>query len=523
MPPILTGHPCDNITGYVERVDGVRRPVNIHEVLRLVRQARKDKTALYPFSTGLNFGYGGKSPAKSGGLLVDLSALDSISICTDSAGGRTHPVAVIGPGVTQGMLYDYLQQHHPQLTFNVTGSARATSIIGNALDRGVGYFGPRKEDLFGLVVVCGNGRILRTGFRRLRHSPLATSHPYGLGPMLDGLFFQGNFGIVVSACFRLVPKRPKQVAVSLSLRREADLPAFIDALADCKRDGLIESVTHIANRARTHASMAYGVTTYLEQACGFAPAKAAAEAQQAINLVSPGEWASLGAVTGSPAQVKANLAELRLRMKKIAGLRVITHQLLDFGYAVCHRLRFLKLARANAAAIAAIRPLHTLALGVPTDAAIDNLLWKYGRTDLKAEQLDQSECGLLFVNPALPLDGAFVARFIEEIKQTATRHGHPTLYMTINIETSTSLVAVINLLFNRKDEEELKVAQRCAAAMLKTIHDMGLEVYRARSDMMGALAKRDKRYWNTVHQLMLTLDPDDIIAPGRYAIDPTQA
>lgn len=512
---------CENITGYAKHIDGVTSPASIHDVLRLVRHARKNKTALYPFSTGLNFGYGGKSPARAGGLLVDLSALDSISVRTDSSGSRVHPVAVIGPGVTQGMLYDYLQQHHPHLTFNVTGSARATSIIGNALERGVGYFGPRKEDLFGLVVVCGNGRILRTGFRRLRHSPLATSHPYGLGPMLDGLFFQGNFGIVVSACFRLVPKRPKQVAVSLSLRHVHDLPAFIDALADCKRDGLIESVTHIANRARTHASLAFGVTTYLEQECGLSAARAATEAQAALELVSPGEWASLGAVTGSPAQVKANLTELKRRMANIAAVRVITHGLLDFGYAVCHRLRFLKKARASAAAISAIRPLHALALGVPTDAAIDNLLWKYGRTDLKAEQLDQSDCGLLFINPALPLDGAFVARFIDEIKATAIHCHHPTLYITINIETSTSLVAVINLLFNRNDEEQRRLAHHCAAQMLEKIHAMGLEVYRARADMMGELTKRDPRYWASVHQLMLTLDPDDIIAPGRYNLDPT--
>ena len=93
-----------------------------------------------------------------------------------------NPVAVIEPGVTQMQLYEFLQNHCPELTFNVTGSGKETSIIGNALDRGVGYMGPRREDLFGLEIVLGTGEILRTGFRRLGESSrLAHSHPFGLG------------------------------------------------------------------------------------------------------------------------------------------------------------------------------------------------------------------------------------------------------------------------------------------------------------------------------------------------------
>jgi len=520
MVPQQSRQLSSNITGRATDIRGLCKPTSVRGVVDLVRVARKTRTPLYAYSTGLNFGYGGKSPVTPGGLLVDLSSLNSIRISIDPVSKRVHPVAIIGPGVTQGMLYDYLEEHHPDLTFNVTGSARATSIVGNALDRGVGYYGPRKEDLFGLVVVCGNGRLLRTGFRRLRNSPLGHSNPYGLGPIIDGLFFQSNFGIVVSACFRLVPKRPKQVALSLSLRREEDMPAFLDELARCKRDGLIESVTHVANRARTHATLAYGVTQYLENECGYTPRRAYAEAESVMDLVAPFEWTSLGAVTGTKAQVRANLAEIKKRLKPLTRVKVITHTLLDTAYAVAHALRFIPAARANAAAIAAIRPLHTLALGVPTDAAIDNLLWKFGRTDLSAAQLDVSNCGLLFINPALPLDGEFVTAFIARMKAIAAENFHDTLYITINIETPTSLVAVINLLFDRSDAGQVKRAHFCADRLLEAIHDMGLEVYRARADMMGQIVKRDPDYWDTIHKLKLTLDPDNIIAPGRYDVQP---
>ena len=503
-----------NITGHHQPILATHRPKSVHEVQQLVQQARTSKTPLYPVSGGYNWGYGSASPPLAGCALVDLSGMNRILNAHNIS--PSNPIAVIEAGVTQGQLYDFLQAHCPELTFNVTGSARDTSILGNALDRGVGYFGPRKEDLFGLEVICGSGKVLKTGFRRLgEESPLAHSHPFGLGPMLDGLFFQGNFGIVTSACFRLVPRRPKEVAVSMALRNTEDLAAFIDELACLKREGLMTSVTHVANQARTQASLMYGMTCYLEQACQFTAEQALTEAQKAIELVAPNEWTSLGAITGNAGQVASALKEVKQRIKALARVIVVTDRLLEIGYQVTHALRFIPFARTNAAAIAAIKPLHALALGVPTDVAIENLLWKFGRVDLKATQLDQSNCGLLFISPALPQDGKLVAHLLTKLNQIAGGYGH-TLYTTVNIETATSLVAIINLLFDRSDQRQVIKAHDCANALLCYLHEQKLEVYRARSDTMADVVSRDHDYWTTVRGLKLELDPDNIIAPGRY-------
>ena len=503
-----------NITGREQPVVATQRPKSTADVVSLVFQARLDKTPLYPVSCGYNWGYGSASPIIPGCALVELSGMNRI--LNEDKISLSNPVAVIEPGVTQGQLYDFLQSRCPELTFNVTGSARGTSIIGNAMDRGVGYFGPRKEDLFGLEVVCGSGQVLKTGFRRLGEaSPLAHSHPFGLGPMLDGLFFQGNFGIVTSACFRLVPRRPKEVAVSLALRKTSDLGAFIDELGHLKREGLMTSVTHIANQARSEASMMYGMTQYLETACQFSPAAALVEATRALKLVAPNEWTSLGAITGNVGQVGAALKEIKQRMRPLARVTVVTDRLLDTGFKVANALRFIPFARANAAAIAAIRPLHALALGVPTDVAIENLLWKFDASHLKAVELDQSHCGLLYISPALPPDGRLVEALMAELTKLAAAHGH-VLYVTVNIETPTSLVAIINLLFDRRDSGAVQEAHRCADALLKHIHEQGLEVYRARADAMADVTSRDAPYWATVRSLKQTFDPDNIIAPGRY-------
>lgn len=503
----------ENITAWNKDSVGVLSARCFDDVLEIVSQAVRDKRALYPYSTGLNWGYGSKSPVCGGNTLVDLSQMrrilneDEISVA--------NPIAVIEPGVTQRQLAEFLSKRCPELTFNVTGAGCDTSILGNALDRGVGYFGPRKDDVFGLEIVTGTGQVIRTGYRRLgESSALAHAHPFGLGPMLDGLFFQGNFGIVTSACFRLIPRRPVEVAVSLALRRNADLGGFIDELAKLKRDGLLTSVTHIANKARTHSTLMYGISQYLERH-GFTSAQASLEAERALNVVAPDEWASLAAVTGNQGQVRAALREIKQRMRPYAAVRVVTDRLLDLGETFLGPLGFLPFVRANLAAIHAIRPLHRLALGYPTDVPIENLLWKYGAAGQPASALDQSRCGLLFINPALPLNGAAVESVVKDMQAVAQQYQHA-LYMTLNIETSTSMVAVINLLFDRGDEAEVERAHRCADALLDCIKGHGLEPYRLRADMMHQVIDANDPYWQTIRRLKEVFDPDNLIAPGRY-------
>ena len=492
------------------------RPTNVAEVQHMVREARARRHAIHPISTGLNWGYSNDVPADQSTVLMDLGGMRGIRNAAEIS--ERNPVAVIEPGVTQWQLHEFLSRQAPGLMFNVTGSARETNIIGNALDRGVGYLGPRRDDLFGLEVVIGTGEVIQTGFRRLGDdSPLAHCHPFGLGPMLDGLFFQGNFGIVTSACFRLVPKPPRQLAVSLSLLRAADLPQFIDVLAALKRERIMGSVTHIGNQARTQASLGAGISGYLSQRCGLGGVALEQEARRAIATVAPHEWTSLGGISGTDGQVRAALAEVRRRMRKLARVGTFDNLKLERGYAVLDRLRVVPWARANAAAIHAIRPLHGLAVGVPTDAAIDNLLWRFGRPELPATQLMESDCGILFISPALPMDGAFAADVVAGMTAIAREHSHA-LYVTINIETESSLVAVTNLLFDRRNPDALRSANVCADALHGYIRSRSLEVYRARNDMMPAITDAGSPYWQAVSRLKAALDPDGVISPGHYSL-----
>lgn len=496
------------------QVNAVVKPRSTAEVVSLVQHARATGQPLYPISRGMNWGYGGAAPVVAGCTVVDLSAMDRIR--NAAAISLTNPVALVEPGVTQGQLHDQLVTHAPGLGFNVTGSARASSLVGNALERGVGYLGPRMADLFGLEVVLGTGEVIQTGFRRLGEtSPLAYSHPHGLGPIADGLFFQGNFGIVTSACFRLVRKRPHNLVLSLNLTDASRLGLLIQHLIDLKRDGLLSSVAHVGNAARARATLRAGLARYLSERCAVPAAALEHEIERALQVVAASPWTGLVGVSGNRLQCRAALMEISGRLRGIATVRTFGTGLLKSAAHAADALRAVPRARSIAAALSAVSPLQQLVHGIPTDIAFESLLWQFEGAEVSAIHYQESRCGVLFVNPAVPLDGAYAADMVKILAVIAGKYGHE-LSVTVNLESDQSMAAVINLSFDTADHEQVQRAHACSAAMLAHLHAEGLELYRARTDQMTAVTSRNPEHWALLERLKQAWDPDGIIAPGRY-------
>ena len=58
-----------------------------------------------------------------------------------------------------------------------------------------------------MEIVLANGEVLRTGFGHFGTAKAANVYKYGVGPYIDGLFTQSNFGIVTKIGVWLMPSR----------------------------------------------------------------------------------------------------------------------------------------------------------------------------------------------------------------------------------------------------------------------------------------------------------------------------
>jgi FAD/FMN-containing dehydrogenase len=212
-------------------------PDTVEQVQAIVRIANEHKIPLYPISTGKNVGYGGSAPNLNGSVVVDLKRMNRILEVDDRRG-----FALVEPGVAYFDLYRHIQEKKLKVWIDCPDPGWG-SLIGNSLDHGVGYTFGAFRDHFGshcgMEVVLPNGEVMRTGMGALPGAQSWQDYKYGFGPYVDGLFGQGNYGIVTKMGFWLMPEPEAYQSGRVSVPKRRDLIALVDHVNYLEHIGLI--------------------------------------------------------------------------------------------------------------------------------------------------------------------------------------------------------------------------------------------------------------------------------------------
>jgi 4-cresol dehydrogenase (hydroxylating) len=227
---------------------GAIAPTSVEEVQAAVRVANQFRVPLFPISRGKNLGYGGSAPVLEGSVVMDLSGMKGIEF--DAANG----VVTLEPGVGFYDLHDYIQKNDLPFWLSTPGNSWG-SVIGNALDRGVGNtpFGENTKYLCGMEVVLPTGEVVRTGMGAFEGANTWGLYPYGFGPAWDQMFVQSNFGIVTKANLWLMDEPESLMGMDVEFDRPEDLKAMVDTIAPLRREGLLRQSPSIGNWMRAAA------------------------------------------------------------------------------------------------------------------------------------------------------------------------------------------------------------------------------------------------------------------------------
>lgn len=203
-------------------------PASTEEVQALVRIANQYRVPLYAISTGRNLGYGGSAPAMSGSVVLDLKRMNRI-LEVDEANASV----LVEPGVSYFDLYNHLRSIGSKLWIDCPDPGWG-SVIGNAIDRGGGYTMPQYRNHFeahcGMEVVLPDGELLRTGMGAIPGARTWQQYKSGCGPWIDGIFSQGNYGIVTKMGFWLMPQPEAYLRCKVHVPRYRDLVPLVDVL-----------------------------------------------------------------------------------------------------------------------------------------------------------------------------------------------------------------------------------------------------------------------------------------------------
>jgi len=212
-------------------------PDSTEKVQQVMRIANKYQIPTWVISSGKNFAYGGPESRVRGTVVVDLKRMNKIIEIDEK-----RAYAIVEPGVSQHDLWLEIQKRGLKLW--IDGPAPAySSIIANALERGVGYglASTRVDQICGMEVVLPTGDVMRTGMGAMSTAKTSAQYPYGLGPYVDGMFSQSNFGIVTQMGVWLIPESPVFEATQMHSSKYDDIVPMIDTLYPLRLQGVIRN------------------------------------------------------------------------------------------------------------------------------------------------------------------------------------------------------------------------------------------------------------------------------------------
>jgi len=212
-------------------------PGSTEQVQEVVRIAGEFGIPLWPVSRGKNFAYGGAAPVLSGSVVVDLNRMNRILEVNEEFG-----YALVEPGVSYFQLYEYIQEKGLKLWLDVPDPGWG-SVMGNALDHGVGYtpYGDHFAMQCGMEVVLGTGELVRTGMGSMPGNNTWQLFKYGFGPYVDGIFSQSNFGIVTKMGIWLMPDPGGYQPYMISFDKEDDIEQAVEILRPLRVGNVIQN------------------------------------------------------------------------------------------------------------------------------------------------------------------------------------------------------------------------------------------------------------------------------------------
>lgn len=497
-------------------------PGNTQEVAQIMKLANQYKFPIWPFGKGKNWSYGASMGLEAGAVIMMLDRMNRIIEVNEELA-----YAVIEPGVTQKQLRDYLDQNNIKLWTDVTDATPEGSVIGNAMERGIGYtpYWDHFGQLCGMEVVLPSGEIMRTGGGP-ENSRTANVHKWGTGPYIDGLFGQANFGIITNAGIWLMPEPEEFIMFLLDIKKKEDLPAVVDTLRRLSLNRVLLSNIHLTNDVLFLSAMQPYPYDQLEEGQTYLSEKAMATFREKYNI-SP--WLLSGGIYGTREQSRLQLKLLKQHLKPYGRFDVLHESRLN---TIAKITRFWKKYK-NSAMIDSILRLVTGASlekiqGLPQVYPIFKgvpgwfvLRIAYFKSKTPAPETDfdpaHDGTGFIWFSCIVPLTGNDAERVRNLCTEIFHKHGFDfgCTFVMISPRCALTLQAIF---YDKTNADETKRAQALRKELASALLEQGYQQYRTTVAYYDTILNCSPALQKLTNDIKQAIDPHNVISPGRYGI-----
>ncbi|KGJ91146.1 FAD-binding protein [Colwellia psychrerythraea] len=497
----------------------------IKALIDLANQCATDETlafSLYPVSTGQNWGYGTSQPTglSKNIILLDLGQLTQISHFDNELG-----LVTIEPGVTQQQLSIFLQQHNYDYMVPVTGAGPECSILANALERGYGI--TPYTDHFSAVTSIqgywGNGTPYQSAISELDSSEgkfVDKTFKWGLGPYLEGLFTQSNFGIVSQMTIRLAKIKPGFTSFFIQMQDDDLLERAIPLIRKVLQDyeGIVGSINLMDQRRL--------LSMFAKNPNGNDSHQVMANKdinKLAKELRTP-SWTIVGSIYGSIGVVKAVKKEINQIFKQLPCKRIYSNSsTIIIANKVINSLPTWFISKTPILSkvseqLDSFNKGKEIMLGKPNKVALKLAYWRHkGSDNFDKNDLSpgQDGCGLLWYAPLITMKAGKVREFVEFIRNTCPKFNIEPFITFTNLKHD-CIDSTIPIVFDLSNPRAVEDAHNCLKSLVEEGLKKGFVPYRLNIDQQQYLLNKDSHFWQTVNKIKSSLDPHNILSQARY-------
>jgi 4-cresol dehydrogenase (hydroxylating) flavoprotein subunit len=496
-------------------------PATADELRNVVDWARHNKVSVWPSGQGRNWGYGATVPLTSASVVVLLRRMNRVlHIDPDLA------YAVIEPGVTYQQLYETVSREHPRLWIDCIDGTPNGSVLGNALERGVGPtpYGDHYGQLCGLEVLLPTGETIQTG--GMRDSATRHTYRWGCGPVIDGLFSQSNMGIVLNAGIWLMP-RPEHFRSFLFESREG---VAMSEIARAVQPLFVEGVLRGAIRM-INAMTAISLIVQYPNPAGQCMTEAEIESLRKRLGIAP--WTLSAGLYGTRAAVNAQIKRLKRALGDLGRLEFLSDpkvaaigRYVDFAARVrqggiMHRaLESLPrlLFKKPLESLAAVPYVHRLLQGQPTEYFVRHAYFKMAQRPERDINPARDGCGVIWFAPIVPNRSTDVTNVLDLGAQAYREFGFE-YHVAMIFQNPRSVIVLMSVFYFKDVMEERDRADALVRALGQRCRHAHYPEYRTGVSYMDELYSDDPGYASLMARLKRACDPDGLLAPRRYGLD----
>ena len=465
----------------------VVQPQSVEELQAVVRVANERRVPLWATSQGRNNGYGGSSPRVRGSVVVNLRRMNRVLEINEELG-----YAVVEPGVRWFDLYDAITAGGHRLMLSCADLGWG-SVIGNSLDNGCTYlpYGVDMSAPCGLEVVLADGELLRTGMGAMPGNRAWHTYRRSLGPTLDPLFMQSNYGIVTKMGVWLMPFPETYMPIWVRAWRDDDLAPLLDTLRRLSLDDTIRMVPQVCNTL-IWASFVSRRTQWWDGE-GPIPDPIIDRIAKELEI---GRWRIRAALYGDEAVVDHRFAKVKAAFEQIEGVEV-------WGTKTTPER-----------AVDLDDPAERVQAGVP-NLDINFMTGWYGG------EVSGGHIGFSPVAPLTGHDGIAVRDLMRSLIEKRAGLDYLGALLQINAR---SFIHITMVLFDTADEPQVRGAYDTCNLLVQEAATQGYGEYRAHLEFMDLAADQyswgDHAYRRFAERIKDAVDPNGILSPGKQGIWP---